>query len=362
MTAEPLRRASSRRHRSLSAYGTRGFCSCNAQRAPTRRERLLRRGASAPRWSRGASQWTSPSRPVGHRPRHRFRRHRHEPTVRTPTMLRSRVWPRGIAVERLRRAVADRLAADHRRQHQVHRVHHAGGQQRRGWNPRAARAAAQQERRSADRRRRMLLISFGLFGARCSTATASSRRRSRCSARSKGLKVVAPQFDAARSSRSTIAILLALCSSFQRYGTGAVGTDLRTGDGALVRHASALLGVREISREPRDPARRVNPWYGLQFFVAQRPHGFLVLGAVVLAVTGAEALYADMGHFGKRPIRLAWFGLVFPALLLNYFGQGALVLARPAAASNPFYLLAPSALLLPLVVLATWRRSSRRRR
>ena len=94
----------------------------------------------------------------------------------------------------------------------------------------------------------------------------------------------------------------------------------------------------------------LNPWYGLQFFMANGKTGFLVLGAIVLAVTGAEALYADMGHFGKRPIRLAWFGLVFPALLLNYFGQGALVLRDPSTASNPFFLLAPNAVLWPLAV------------
>src|SRR5207245_4626118 len=106
-------------------------------------------------------------------------------------------------------------------------------------------------------------------------------------------------------------------------------------------------------REPR-VLLALNPWYGVQFFAANGRTGFLVLGAVVLAVTGAEALYADMGHFGKRPIRLAWFALVFPALLLNYFGQGALVLRDPSTASNPFFLLAPtSAMLWPLVVIAT---------
>ena len=78
-----------------------------------------------------------------------------------------------------------------------------------------------------------------------------------------------------------------------------------------------------------------------------------MLGAVFLAVTGAEALYADMGHFGATPVRLAWFGLVFPALMINYFGQGALALRDPAAMKNPFYLLAPQELLIPLVVLAT---------
>jgi KUP system potassium uptake protein len=113
-----------------------------------------------------------------------------------------------------------------------------------------------------------------------------------------------------------------------------------------------VLGAIEIVREPR-VLLALNPFYGLQFFMENGKTGFLVLGAVVLAVTGAEALYADMGHFGKRPIRLAWFGLVFPALLLNYFGQGALVLRDPSASANPFFLLAPTALLWPLVVVAT---------
>jgi KUP system potassium uptake protein len=91
----------------------------------------------------------------------------------------------------------------------------------------------------------------------------------------------------------------------------------------------------------------------VRFIFTHGHAGFIVMGAVVLAVTGAEALYADMGHFGKRPIRLAWFGLVLPALVLNYFGQGALVLRDPAAAENPFFLLAPRVMLYPLIALAT---------
>ena len=89
---------------------------------------------------------------------------------------------------------------------------------------------------------------------------------------------------------------------------------------------------------------------------------FVALGAIVLAVTGAEALYADMGHFGPLPIRVAWFGLVLPGLALNYFGQGALLLRSPEALEHPFYHLAPSWALLPLIGLATWPRSSPRRR
>jgi len=97
----------------------------------------------------------------------------------------------------------------------------------------------------------------------------------------------------------------------------------------------------------------LNPWNGVRFFFDHPKVSFVVLGAVVLVITGGEALYADMGHFGKRPIRVVWFGLVFPALLLNYFGQGALLLRDPAAISNPFYLLAPRPLLIPLLFVAT---------
>ena len=98
----------------------------------------------------------------------------------------------------------------------------------------------------------------------------------------------------------------------------------------------------------------LNPRHAVAFFARNGWHGFIVLGAVFLVVTGGEALYADMGHFGRRPIRVAWFALVLPALLLNYFGQGALLLAQPRrGVVNPFYLLAPGWLLLPLVALAT---------
>src|SRR5882724_5090925 len=107
-----------------------------------------------------------------------------------------------------------------------------------------------------------------------------------------------------------------------------------------VLHAPAILGA-------------VNPIHAVRFFAAHGWHGFLVLGSVVLCVTGGEALYADMGHFGTPAIRRAWIVCVFPALLLNYFGQGALLLARPWAAANPFYALVPTPLLIPMVALAT---------
>jgi KUP system potassium uptake protein len=97
----------------------------------------------------------------------------------------------------------------------------------------------------------------------------------------------------------------------------------------------------------------LNPLHALQFFAANGWQGFVTLSAVFLAVTGGEALYADLGHFGRTPISRAWFRLVLPALILNYFGQGALLLGNPAAIQNPFYLLSPSWLLAPLIVLAT---------
>jgi KUP system potassium uptake protein len=114
----------------------------------------------------------------------------------------------------------------------------------------------------------------------------------------------------------------------------------------------AVLGVASIVRQPI-VLTAVDPTHAVTFFRANGWHGFAVLGAVFLVVTGGEALYADMGHFGKRPIRIAWFSLVLPALLLNYFGQGALLLVDAAAAEQPFFLLAPGWALLPLVVLAT---------
>jgi KUP system potassium uptake protein len=113
-----------------------------------------------------------------------------------------------------------------------------------------------------------------------------------------------------------------------------------------------VLGLLNLLRHP-DVLWAVNPLHALTFFAHHGVAGFLVLGAVVLAITGAEALYADMGHFGRRPIQYAWFGFVLPTLLLNYFGQGALLLANPEAARNPFYLLAPDWALYPMVALAT---------
>jgi KUP system potassium uptake protein len=114
----------------------------------------------------------------------------------------------------------------------------------------------------------------------------------------------------------------------------------------------AVMGVANMVHQP-GVLQAVNPYYAVSLLIETGWEGFLIMGAVVLAITGAEALYADMGHFGLKPIRYAWFGFVFPALLLNYFGQGALLLAQPDAIRNPFYLLAPSWALYPLLILST---------
>ena len=114
----------------------------------------------------------------------------------------------------------------------------------------------------------------------------------------------------------------------------------------------ALMGLFHISDDPSVLAA-INPWYGIQFLLSHGTIGLVTLGAVFLAVTGGEALYADLGHFGRKPIQSAWFFLVLPALLINYFGQGALVLSNPAAIENSFYRMVPESMLLPLIVLAT---------
>ncbi len=114
----------------------------------------------------------------------------------------------------------------------------------------------------------------------------------------------------------------------------------------------AFLGIAQIIHHPQILAA-ISPYYAAAFMMAHGWHAFVVLGSVVLVVTGGEALYADMGHFGRQPIRFAWFGLVLPALMLNYFGQSAMLLLDPSAASNPFYLMVPSWGLIPMVFLAT---------
>jgi len=122
----------------------------------------------------------------------------------------------------------------------------------------------------------------------------------------------------------------------------------------------AILGIANIWHSPGVLAA-LSPHHAFAFFLAQPSVAFLSLGAVFLAVTGAETLYADMGHFGAKPVRLAWLGLVLPALTLNYFGQGALLLVEPEAIAHPFYHMVPDWALYPMVILAEQPRSSRRK-
>jgi KUP system potassium uptake protein len=148
----------------------------------------------------------------------------------------------------------------------------------------------------------------------------------------------------------TIGILIVLFA-IQRRGTGGIGAMF--GPVTLVWFfAIAALGVRGILHNP-SVLGAIDPRHAWAFFREHGFHGLLVLGAVLLVITGAEALYADMGHFGRRPIRLAWLAVVLPALLLNYFGQGALLLEDPSAAVSPFFRLSPEWALYPLVALAT---------
>ena len=148
----------------------------------------------------------------------------------------------------------------------------------------------------------------------------------------------------------TLLVLLVLFA-VQKRGTGGIGRYF--GPVTLLWFlAVAALGVSHIVHHP-EILGALSPHHALRFLWQQPGISFIILGAVVLAVTGAEALYADLGHFGKKPIRLAWFAVVMPCLTLNYFGQGALLLADPSAVSNPFFRMAPTWALLPLVVLAT---------
>ena len=207
----------------------------------------------------------------------------------------------------------------------------------------------QRQHREDELRTRKVLIALGLFGAALLYGDGVITPAISVLSAAEGLEVAAPAFRPFVIP-STMIILFVLFS-FQKFGTDRVGRIF--GPVMLTWFlVIAALGTAEIAREPR-VLMALNPWFGARFFYDHGLHAFVVLGAVVLAVTGAEALYADMGHFGRKPIRLAWFALVLPALLLNYFGQGALVLREPAAAANPFYLLAPRPLLYPLIVLAT---------
>jgi KUP system potassium uptake protein len=201
---------------------------------------------------------------------------------------------------------------------------------------------------STKRGRRVLLM-LGLFGAALLYGDGVITPAISVLSAVEGVVVAAPALDRFVVP-ATVLILVGLFL-LQKRGTATVGAVF--GPIMLVWFATiAVLGVRGIQHDP-SVLRAISPVYALRFFIEHRLHGFLVLGAVVLCITGGEALYADMGHFGPRPIRLAWLGLAMPALLLNYFGQGAILLHDPSAAQNPFFMLAPSWAVYPLVGIAT---------
>ena len=171
-----------------------------------------------------------------------------------------------------------------------------------------------------------------------------------------GLKLATPLFDPYVVPIAVVILIGGVRDPAPRHSSRR--TNVRSDHGGVVRRD---CGARQLSRwcVNRSFSRQSIPATPSAFFREHGWHGFAVLGAVFLVVTGGEALYADMGHFGKRPIRFAWFTLVLPALLLNYFGQGALLLTNPAAAEQPFFLLAPAWALLPLVGPRDCRRHHR---
>ncbi|HEY4281603.1 MAG TPA: KUP/HAK/KT family potassium transporter, partial [Chthoniobacterales bacterium] len=193
------------------------------------------------------------------------------------------------------------------------------------------------------------LILLGLFGAALLYADGMITPAISVMSAVEGLHVATPMFDSLVVPIS-ILILFGLFL-FQSRGTTGVGKVF--GPVTLLWFVTiAGFGIHQIARAPQ-VLGAINPLWAVQFFTSNGWTGFVVLGAVFLAVTGGEALYADIGHFGTAPIRLTWFAVVLPALTLNYFGQGALVLNDPSSAVNPFFRMTPSWALYPMVILAT---------
>jgi KUP system potassium uptake protein len=207
----------------------------------------------------------------------------------------------------------------------------------------------QRQHRSEERRRRTLFVVLAVFGTALLYGDGAITPAISVLGAVEGLEVATPALKPFVVG-ITVVILFTLFM-VQRWGTSGIGKAF----GPITLTWFIViggLGLGEVLREPGILAA-ANPWYGGLFLFSHGFAGFAVLGAVFLAVTGAEALYADIGHFGKKPIRVAFFSLVLPALMLNYFGQGALLLRDPEAISNPFYLLAPRWFLYPLLIIAT---------
>jgi KUP system potassium uptake protein len=196
---------------------------------------------------------------------------------------------------------------------------------------------------------RRVIVVLGLFGASLFYGDGVITPAVSILSAVEGVKVAAPGLD-----RWVVPITLVIVVGLfviQKRGTAKMGAMF--GPIMMVWFAAiAALGVYQIMQQPQ-VLYAINPLHAVTFFRDNGAHAFLALGGVVLCLTGAEALYADMGHFGKEPIRLAWFSYVSPALVLNYFGQGALLIGQPDAVSNPFYLMVPNNLLYPMIALAT---------
>ncbi|AOZ50729.1 low affinity potassium transporter Kup [Chromobacterium vaccinii] len=196
---------------------------------------------------------------------------------------------------------------------------------------------------------RWKIVMLGLFGAALFYGDAIITPAVSVLSAAEGMEVLSPGMEAYVLPMA-VGVLVGLFL-LQRHGTARVG--LMFGPVMMIWFAIlGILGLHQIIQQPA-VLQALNPWHAVTFLSQNGFHAFLTLGSVVLALTGAEALYADMGHFGKTPIRRAWFSLVLPGLGLNYFGQGALLMSNPAAIKNPFFLLAPDWALLPMIALAT---------
>lgn len=204
-------------------------------------------------------------------------------------------------------------------------------------------------KRLMKREGKWILVGVGLFGACLLYGDGMITPAISVMSAIEGIKVITIKFEP-YVIPLTVMILLGLFL-FQSKGTGRVGALF----GPIIFVWFCVLGILGFLQIIKNPQifLALFPWYGVRFLAHNHVHGFLVLGAIFLVVTGAEALYADMGHFGRLPIRLVWSVIVLPALLLNYFGQGALLLVHPEQAVEPFYALVPSWAMIPMVILAT---------
>ncbi|MDT4289718.1 potassium transporter Kup [Methylomonas sp. MO1] len=198
-------------------------------------------------------------------------------------------------------------------------------------------------------KRKAFIVTIGLLGASLFYGDSMITPAISVLSAVEGLQIVAPRLE--HYVLPITIVVLSVLFFIQTKGTGKVGRMFAP----IMCFWFATLGVLgavNIVQHP-DVLMAVNPYYAVSLLFELGWKGFLIMGAVVLAITGAEALYADMGHFGLKPIRRAWFGFVFPALLLNYFGQGALLIGNPHAIENPFYLMAPNWALYPMLILST---------